>query len=193
MIISIKECQKKGLDANSLLIMSIIESRNLDDWNWLLTLIVPTRMVKYVEYLIKRGFIENINLQGFWRFDDLRLVKKKKSKKVLDESEFGKFVEDYYQLWPKGITSGGYAVKSGKDACASKLRTFMKKNPLYTQQIILQATSNYIQRCKGNDYQFMKLANYFISKDGISVLENCCEEIVNGTFKQPSKINIELG
>ena len=178
--INITECQKHGIDANSLLIMSIIESRNLDDWNWLITLVPTSRIEKYLEYLIKREFIEKVGFADFWNFSDLQLTRKKKSKKVTDESEFGKFVDQFYELWPKGIKSGGYAVRSGKDACSTKLRTFLKENKLYTPLIVLTATENYISKCKANDYQYMKLAPYFISKDGVSVLESCCDDLLNG-------------
>jgi hypothetical protein len=191
MNVNLATCIKYKLDPNSIFILKCINDRDNDGFLWASQFFKREYFEKNINYLILRRFI-NMSKPSGYSLEFLSMVKTKRASNK-DSSEFGKFVEEYYQLWPKGIMSGGYAVKSGRDACASKLRTFMKKNPLYTQQIILQATSNYIQRCKGNDYQFMKLANYFISKDGISVLETCCEEIVNGTFKQPSKINIELG
>jgi hypothetical protein len=48
--INIAECRKKGLDANSLLIINIIESRNQEDWSWLIMLLPQEREVYSFSY-----------------------------------------------------------------------------------------------------------------------------------------------
>lgn len=185
--INIKECQKYNLDANSLLFLSIIESQNVDDWNWLGKSMRSERFQFYINYLLGREFILCHNPEQIGVLSNYRLhTTKKKSKKAVDDSEFGKFVDQFYELWPKGIKSGGYAVRSGKNACSTKLRTFLKENKLYTTDIVLAATKNYIDKCRANDYQYMKLAPYFIIKDGVSVLESYCDEVANGTVKVKS-------
>jgi hypothetical protein len=88
--------------------------------------------------------------------------------------------------------SGGYAVKSGKASCSTKLRTFLKDHKEYTQEIVLQATKNYIEKCKFNGYQYMKLANYFINKDGVSVLETWCDQIVSGVVNSRSNFSTDV-
>jgi hypothetical protein len=188
--INIAECRKKGLDANSLLIINIIESRNQEDWSWLIMLLPQERVEKYIAFLIKRNIIEKIE-ENKTDFHNLRLVAKKKVK-VKDSSDFGSFVEEFYNLWPRGIMSGGYAVKSGKASCSTKLRTFLKDHKEYTQEIVLQATKNYIEKCKFNGYQYMKLANYFINKDGVSVLETWCDQIVSGVVNSRSNFSTDV-
>lgn len=117
---------------------------------------------------------------GLYNFDfDLIKVNLFENKKKLSSSEFEEFVNEWYALFPKGIKSGGYLVRSGKSDCTKKLQKFMKEHPTYTKEIIIQATKNYIIHCKNNGYNYMKLATNFISKDGVSVLEGECENVIN--------------
>ncbi len=191
--INIRTCQKYNIDANSLLFLSIIESQNIDDWNWLLKSMKSQRFQFYIDYLLDREFIFCHNPEQIGVLSNYRLhVKKKKSNKVADDSDWEKFVDQFYELWPKGVKSGGYAVRSGKDSCSSKLKTFLKEHKEYTPLIVLAATENYIQRCKQNNYQFMRLAPYFITKDGISTLQTCCEDVLKGVNYDKSSFSTEV-
>lgn len=91
------------------------------------------------------------------------------------------WVIDYYELFPKGIKSGGYYIKTDLKGCEKKLLDFLKKNPNFSKETILQATSLYLSEMKQRGYHMCKLAPYFIEKDGISMLAGYCEQVMNKT------------
>lgn len=97
-----------------------------------------------------------------------------------------KLAADYLDLWPPGVKSGGMYVRSGITTIIAKLRAFFKQFPHYTDQEILAATRRYIDESRRDNYQYMKTAEYFILKNGGSVLESYCELVRNsgtGNYK----------
>jgi len=90
------------------------------------------------------------------------------------------WIEDWYNLFPKGIKSGGYYVRTSIKDCDNKMSKFIKENPEFTKDIILESTKIYVEQMKVNNYSMMKLAPNFIQKDGISMLSGCCEAYVEG-------------
>jgi len=90
------------------------------------------------------------------------------------------WIEEYYNLFPKGIKSGGFYVRSSIQDCSNKMFRFLNDNPQFTKDIILEATKNYIKDCEARNYDKMKLAPYFIVKDGTSMLSGYCEAYVQG-------------
>jgi hypothetical protein len=91
------------------------------------------------------------------------------------------WVLEYYELFPKGIKSGGYYIKTDLKGCEKKLLDFLKKNPNFSKENILDATKLYLLEMKQRGYHMCKLAPYFIEKDGISMLAGYCEQVVNKT------------
>lgn len=87
------------------------------------------------------------------------------------------WIDEWYCLWPQGVKSGGYYVKSDKAGCKNKLIRFQKNYPEYTKEIILQATQNYIDEQEQQGFKYMRMAPYFIEKNGLSVLAGYCEAI----------------
>lgn len=87
--------------------------------------------------------------------------------------------EKYRSYFPKGVRSGGYLVRGTKESCEKKLKAFIRKYPDYDESIILEATKRYINRKAKEAYTHMKLAPYFIEKDGISMLAAECEELIS--------------
>lgn len=90
------------------------------------------------------------------------------------------WIENWYNLFPKGIKSGGYYVRTSIKDCDNKMSKFIKDNPEFTKDIILEATKIYVSQMKNNNYSMMKLAPNFIQKDGVSMLSGCCEAYVQG-------------
>lgn len=88
------------------------------------------------------------------------------------------WIDEYYNLFPRGVKSGGYFVKSDKKSCEKKLIKFMKENPAYSKEIIIAATTRYVADMKNRGYSYMKTAAYFIEKDGNSALVGYCENEV---------------
>ena len=75
-------------------------------------------------------------------------------------------------LFPNGVKSGGAYVRSSTTSLANKLKTFDKKFPGYSEEQILKATKAYVDELAKVNYQYMKLAEYFIIKDNSSILES---------------------
>ena len=108
--------------------------------------------------------------------------------KVEEESkmtDWEKFVDNFRRLFPSGVTTGGYYVRSSSTDCSKKLMLFMKEYPQYDRDIILQATKAYVDRYRTQAYKYIKTASYFISKDKTSVLAAECEILGDDDRKSP--------
>lgn len=97
-----------------------------------------------------------------------------------DTGEFQLFVDEWFELFPKGIKSGNFYVKTDKKDCFKKLGKFMTNYPEYNKEVILEATKMYVRSCANQGYKYMKLAPYFIYKDDMSALEGYCQQLLNG-------------
>lgn len=90
------------------------------------------------------------------------------------------WIEEWYDLFPKGVKSGGYYVRTSIKSCDKRMFKFLTDNPAFTKNIILEATKIYVEQMKVNNYSMMKLAPNFIYKDGMSMLSGCCDAYVEG-------------
>lgn len=79
-------------------------------------------------------------------------------------------VDEFRELFPKGVRTAGYLVKGDRNGCIKKMKKFIKENPDVKDDEILAATEAYIKKMALNGYDRMKLAHYFIEKDGASTL-----------------------
>ncbi len=95
---------------------------------------------------------------------------------------FEAFIVQWYNLFPKGVTSGGYPVRSGLNSCRVKMLKFIKTTK-FTHEVILKATEHYIAQSAAKRYEYVQTATYFIEKLGKSTLEGFCEQIVSGDIK----------
>lgn len=87
--------------------------------------------------------------------------------------------DDWFDLFPKGVKSGGYLVKSDKAGCYKKMKSFVKEYPEYNKDIIIRATKDYINYMRMKQFEYMQLAHYFIMKNGVSSLASFCEDVKN--------------
>lgn len=130
--------------------------------------------LKELEY---NGYLYPFNEKSV-TFNSLKLTSKLK---ILEISNT--FLEDlsklFVEIFPKGIKSGGYYVKTSYKSCTKKLKKFMEDYPEFTPEVILQATRDYVEDMSTRGYDKMRLAPYFIEKDGISTLWTYCDRIVN--------------
>jgi hypothetical protein len=94
-----------------------------------------------------------------------------------DKMEVKEWIDNWYSLWPKGVKSGNFYVKTDPKECLKKMERFIKEHPQYTKGIILTATKKYLDSIAEKDYAYCKLAPYFIYKDGMSMLEGYCSEV----------------
>lgn len=94
----------------------------------------------------------------------LELIGQSKSDSIIE------LAEKIRNLFPVGVKSGGYPVRSSVVDIADKLRRFFKKHKSYTQEQVLEATTKYVNRKKDEGYGYMQKAVFFIEKDGMSTL-----------------------
>lgn len=104
------------------------------------------------------------------------------------KGSFNNFVNEFRELFPEGIKQGNQSVRNSTVDIGKKLTKFLKEYKQYDFDIILKATRRYINRCKQDDYKYIKISHYFIYKDGISALASECEsikeEISKGTYRE---------
>lgn len=135
-----------------------------------------------LDYLLESEYITTLN--GSYDLDKLNVSPKfldilKDSKEVTNDD----WIDEWYDIFPKGIKSGNYAVRTDKPSCSKKLNKFMLLYPKFTKEIVLQATKNYVNEFGMKGYNYMKLAPYFIEKDGTSTLWGYCNSIIEGEVK----------
>lgn len=85
------------------------------------------------------------------------------------------WINEYREIFPKGVKSGGRPVRGDKQGCIKKLTTYLKKNKKVTKEEVFDAAKSYVFEMKRKNYAFMVCADYFISKDGVSLLSSIIE------------------
>jgi len=182
-----------GISPNELLILYAIQSSDKE-----LFLDIKDRcksdyyFKESIEWLLRNGFMKNKNPDKFViRFDNLEVcsssVESLNKTNLIDidipevkttSKDISKFVNIWYELWPVGVRPNGYLVRSGKKPVEKKLRKFVKEYPEFDEEVILEATAQYVKQYQLKGYSFMKTASYFIYKDGESTLAGECEKYI---------------
>lgn len=99
-------------------------------------------------------------------------------KNIADALDLDSWINEWRNLFPEGVKSGGRPVRGTKSGCLTKMRAFINRTG-YSKLDIFYATQAYIAERKKDGYKFLICADYFISKDGNSVLEAYCEDMAN--------------
>lgn len=102
-----------------------------------------------------------------------------KAEKVVNVEDW---IEEWRELFPKGLNSNGYPYRGDKSACLAKMQTFIRNNG-YSKEEIMNATKIIINRFKLKDYEFMPLAHYMIEKNRVSSLKQYCDMVKDGVMK----------
>lgn len=147
-------------------------------------------------WLYKRYFQDNTHVyvristddlkEREWLNEDLSLSPKSCS---LFSDDISTWIEEWREVFPNIRASHGN-VRGDRQGCLKKMKVFCKKYPEYTKEIIFKGTQNYVQAKKRDGYQFMKLAHYFIEKDGISDLASYCEQVDNTDTQNDERISV---
>lgn len=126
--------------------------------------------------LEKKGFIglKNDEILVTKKTIDL-FIKKLPKKEQAKSEELYEFVEKYRELFPS-IKSGERQVKSDSYGCITKFKSFFKKYK-FSQDQVLEATKQYVSLKKKVNYDKMTCADYFIEKNGGSMLASYCENL----------------
>lgn len=139
-----------------------------------------------MQNLYRRGFIEieKADLDNIGLSNDIKITSKGKSLFVEPVKTDMSWFSKWYDLWPSGVRSGSYYVRSGEADCKKKLTKFVEKHTEFTEDMIMKATNNYLNRMAAKGFAFMQLATNFISKDGVSTLAAECEAIETNSEPQ---------
>lgn len=141
---------------------------------------VPEIVEKSVslESLESRGFIKIVE-GGFAKRTKLSLL----FKSILETAKVEDWIDEWRNIWPSGIKSGGKLVKGSRGDCIKKMKLFLARTG-YTKEEVFAAAQAYVIERKHNGYKYMSLANYFIQKDNDSPLEAWCEQLKEDTSRQ---------
>lgn len=145
-----------------------------------------------IEKLINEGYIKGeCNSDGKYFLSTLQILPLGREIFPVKE-KVSDWIEIWYELWPKGVKSGGYLVKSDPQACQKKMEKFCKAYPNYTKGIIISSTKKYLEEMKRKGFAYCKLAHFFIYKDDVSTLEGLCAQFKESVNK-PDKLmgNVE--
>lgn len=87
------------------------------------------------------------------------------------------WIEEWRDIFPTGVKSGSRPVRGDKQGVINKMKTFVKNNPKITKEQIITATKQYVFDASLKSYQYMICADYFIIKNGSSMLGAMVEDI----------------
>lgn len=119
--------------------------------------------------------------------------------KPLDPNDLDVWIDEWIDIFPRGLKSGGRLVRGDKLSCLRKMRVFMKEYP-YTKDTIMQATRNYIASKRDEGYAYTRCAVYFIYRvdtsrsDKISDLASWCDQAIHeeSNGNKNSENNLEI-
>ena len=128
-------------------------------------------------YLAEKGYMrENPEIEGMYNLTGTGLALFEKP------DDFIQFVEQYRNLFPKGVKSGnGTPIRGDKNGVIKKLTWFLMTYPEFSKRTILEATKLYVDQMKRNGYAYMTQADYLIQKSNGSKLAALCEDFDNKT------------
>jgi len=89
------------------------------------------------------------------------------------------WINDWRNLWPKGVKSGGYPVRSNTIDIHNKMIKVMKKYKI-DKDLIFKATELYLSERQREGYGYIQTASNFISKDQKSTLADFCDRVSSG-------------
>lgn len=127
---------------------------------------------------------------GIFTRAKFRTVFKKELSGLLAVEAVEDWIGEWRALWPSGVKSASRPVIGDKQGVLKKMTAFLKENKEFTKQEIFDATKAYIYEKERDSYRYVTCADYFISKDGSSMLASWIETIrLNGH----SLLNTERG
>lgn len=82
-----------------------------------------------------------------------------KANKVFESSEEDSdaWIDEWRELWPKGVTSGGYPVRADMPSIKKKMKAFIKKYN-YDKDTIFSITKKYLEDKRLQNYSYIKTA-----------------------------------
>ena len=137
--------------------------------------------------LEKRGFLKIMNdgeiprMKAIRLFDEVEATYSTPKETIVITNDVEKWIQEWRELFPKGIKTGGYPVRGSRSGSLKKMKAFMNANKSITKEQVFQATINYVAEKEANRYNYMKMADYFIMKEGVSMLESYIDQLSETT------------
>lgn len=104
-----------------------------------------------------------------------------------------KWIQDYRDLYPKGMNPNGYPYRGDKKGCINNMAKFLYNYPEFDDKgLILKATGIYLEQKKKDGYAYVSMADRFIWKNDMSTLASYCEQLKEGTLKDGKRNIINL-
>lgn len=186
-----------GLSTNQYLICQFVYQQDYPLMNEYMSIFGSFKASDF-EYIINNDYIALNDKAKGYRFSNFyitpKFINQFVEKPVLDKIK-GETVEDWidvwYNLFPKGVKTMGYLVRSDKNGCINKMKNFIKSHKNYSKEIILKATNDYVQYFRLNNWQGIQMGHYFIKKNGVSNLANLCEAICE-KIEEGKNVNLDI-
>lgn len=163
--VNLQELKEYNLTPNQYVLLKCIKSNSLNLITW--------DYSKDYEILQTNGYISFNN------------TKQLASNKNFD---FNVFIIEWMKLWPTFELPGGYRVSGNSLEVKKRMKKFFINHPEYNDDIILKATSNYLNNKKLHNWAYTKKNSKFIYDVDGSMLEQECQAIVSGEEKARSNI-----
>jgi hypothetical protein len=139
--------------------------------------------------LQEKGILKIVNLTKLtFSYDENNI---KKASKILDSEDSLDWISEWIALWPEGVKSGGYYIRSNESSIISKMKAFID-NYDYSPEIIIDSTRAYLQEMVHKGYKGVQCAHYFIEKNKQSNLEAYCRNF-SKLPDHESRITHEVG
>lgn len=162
--------KKTTLDILSPEIIGKLKENRLSVTGYLiLSTLFSKRFDKYDEYVeifpIGSEVFQNLYREGYitsevldmYTIYSVELTEKALDLFKEDVTDSDVWVEDWRNLWPKGVTSGGYPVRADLPSIKKKMKAFIKKYN-YDKETIFQTTNQYIEDKRLQNYSYIKTA-----------------------------------
>lgn len=144
-----------------------------------------------IETCIKEGYLTTTSKDRVYTFDNLFITQKYLDEYYPKKEGIEEWIDMWYELFPKGVKSGGLPIKTDKPDCLKKMIRFCKEYPEYTKGIILTATQKYLDEMRKKNYAYCKLAPYLIYKDNMSMLSGLCQGVSDNLSGNSEEISGE--
>jgi len=123
-------------------------------------------------------------IQLLLKIEKFFATQKKKTSTDLMGSEFKMNMTLYIDMFPNIKLPSGKAARSAMGNLEKNFRWFFE-NHKYTWAEVLQATAKYANDQQKNNFKFMRTSQYFIKKNQLSDLADCCEMLRSGGNEEP--------
>jgi len=104
-------------------------------------------------------------------------------------NEIDELAKKFREYFPKGVKTNNYPVRGNMTNIIRNIKKFKNEFPQYDDDTILKATEKYVKAKAKENYTFMKVSEYLIYKDNISLLASLCDAILED---EPEK-NVKWG